>query len=392
MKTGDSAHHDEVRCANRRLFAHRRTAFTLVELLVVIAIIGILVGLLLPAIQAAREAARRSDCANRLRQIVIAAHNYESANTVVPPHGDVYLYTPQGGSARVAGALSSQALLLRYMENQDVADLVDITNHWRDGEQNRIARFTPLPFLLCPSNNKPVEWSYTYVGSDRTDTERGINLRCHYVGSMGARPGPGRNNCPGTTPADSWCASNPFSSGGRGSGPAALMYPETTYCQYGCGPRGNTTGGGSGGSAINGVIFPLSKLSLGGITDGTSHTIMYGEMSWDCATQGAWIIGSSSKNGTNFESSSHGWNFNAKVIRWGINEKKSNEPEREQGDDIPGVQYVPMVEESLGSMHPNGTHISMSDASVGFVRDDIDVTMLRAMASRKSEDMYDPPF
>ncbi len=88
--------------------------FTLVELLVVIAIVGILVALLLPAVQAAREAARRISCTNNLKQLGLALHNYHGVFNVFP-----------GLGLTSATSFSVQAKILPFVEQKQLQDLVD---------------------------------------------------------------------------------------------------------------------------------------------------------------------------------------------------------------------------------------------------------------------------
>jgi prepilin-type N-terminal cleavage/methylation domain-containing protein len=354
------------------------SAFTLVELLVVIAIIGILVALLLPAIQAAREAARRSDCINRIRQIVLAAHNYESTTKKVPSHGDVL-----HRDGRYVGAISALGRLLPYIEEQGVQNLVDQKEHWRHAN-NLQALETPLPFLRCPSGP---QIELTYINARDTGRQETNALRSHYVGNMGARPGPNK---------DAWRNAD-----GCGGARANWVWPADTYLQFQCTTAGSATN--SGGTAINGVIFPVSSIDLADITDGTSKTIMFGEMSWNVGPQEPWIVGSSSLNNQanpSYEdilTSSHGVVYNVKNIRWPINKKKFADedgavPSAGVVND-PNSDYAPLTETSLGSYHPGGTHVGMSDGSARFLNDNVDVErVLRPLASRNSGEVIDSTY
>ena len=129
--------------------SYSRRGLTLVELLVVIAVIGILVALLLPAVQAARESARRTHCANNLKQLAVAAHNYHDTHGSFPPTF-ILVPTPSGS---FAGGTTLWVELFPYLEEHNLQwawDYSDYRNNLRGGRNATSAQV--IKVLLCPSH------------------------------------------------------------------------------------------------------------------------------------------------------------------------------------------------------------------------------------------------
>jgi prepilin-type N-terminal cleavage/methylation domain-containing protein/prepilin-type processing-associated H-X9-DG protein len=242
-----------------------RRAFTLIELLVVIAIIAVLIGLLLPAVQKVREAAARMSCTNNLKQIALAAHNYESANGTLPPGflGDKTPPAPNPVSLGQGPYVGVLAFLLPFVEQEPTYRMLNInswdvnfgapnpgqvcTPWWQDantfvGAESRIKTY------VCPSDD-PYETATQYI----------------FSGFAGWNAGSQFSGIPDT--------------GGlaySGSDPQANTLGRTSYI----GVAGTGNGPVTSWNTYTGIFTNRSALKLGLITgrDGTSNTLMFGEM------------------------------------------------------------------------------------------------------------------
>nr|WP_039961673.1 DUF1559 domain-containing protein [Rhodopirellula europaea] len=83
------------------------SGFTLVELLVVITIIGILMGLLIPAVNSARETARRNQCSTQIKNLSLAAIQYENAKGELPGYVQSFGRFAGGGDPSDPGNTST---------------------------------------------------------------------------------------------------------------------------------------------------------------------------------------------------------------------------------------------------------------------------------------------
>jgi prepilin-type N-terminal cleavage/methylation domain-containing protein/prepilin-type processing-associated H-X9-DG protein len=322
----------------------KRKGFTLIELLVVIAIIAVLIGLLLPAIQKVREAANRIVCSNNLKQLGLAAHNYHSALGRFPPGVNLpSTYTGLGNGSLstpppiVAGqAFSLFTALLPYVEQDNLYALLNL-NGYNSQYQNCTTPTSPgatvVKVFLCPTDTAPTQTTYT---SGNTTWYFGANT---YGGNAGIR---------------SWYT---FFSGG---------YPGMTQ---------------------DGLFYINSSVTIGGISDGTSNTLAFGERNRRDP-----VLDAIPSYGANFIEQHSGWAWAnnlpgydylfgaARPLNWTVPAGTTSDP---------GFIYEDDRLSTFGSQHTGGANFCMADGSVRFISNSIPLLTLQYLCTRAGGEVID---
>jgi prepilin-type N-terminal cleavage/methylation domain-containing protein len=239
-----------------RIHCKRRSAFTLIELLVVIAIIAILIALLVPAVQKVREAAARTQCINNLKQIGLATHGYHDANKFLPPWGFDFNPAPPGNplGAQTQG-YPAQVLILPYIDQGNIVK--NTTFSVIDPREWPLAYAVPLggapgnpgasvtiAVFLCPSAPGRVVDYQPYFTSQGVPNLGPFILGATDYSAVRGYHGNFRTACAPASPA-----------------------PPAGDDMGAMGIRGVMTAG----------TMTKGKITLTGITDGTSNTIMFAE-------------------------------------------------------------------------------------------------------------------
>ena len=366
----------------------RSRGFTLIELLVVIAIIAVLVSLLLPAVQSTREAARRLQCTNRLKQIGLALHNYNSAHRVFPPgrllpdrltrgRPRPKRYTDYRTVNKITwyGNKPPHLYILPFVDLGNAYDLIDfegsssprLTLNGEPLHKNYEAFTAAAGIFLCPSD--------PFV--DRITTEN--NYRANFGGDTpygGANDWNDNTRTTGRHNGRSVRGNGAFTIG-EALRPRDFTDGMSNTVMFA--ERTKGTGGSSGPGPGPSDIVTMPRRTTRGPID---RDFMFENCSgyvptasrFNFFSAGRWLAGSDWSNGwATAAYSSTFYNHMAPPNWEGIDCGAASAI-----PDVPGEAAII----SARSMHPGGVNVLLADGSVRIVNNSIDLKLWRALGTR----------